>query len=133
MIFRGGFGPRFFYPIISDNNTKISCIIIFSYYNISVFLKVAEIYGFILNVLMEKKMKKVCFIFVLFTTMFLMFACGKGSELLEGGVTGDENNTSDTEATDPADTADSEATDPAADTDDPNSQDEPTEPTEPTE
>ena len=76
---------------------------------------------------MEKKMKKVCFIFAIFAAMFLMLACGKDS-LLESGVPEDENNTSDTETTDQADTndiADSEANDPAADTDDPNSQDDP--------
>ena len=69
------------------------------------------------NVLMEKMMKKVCFVFVVLAAMFLNVACD-GNTKLEDLIDTDVNDTEavDTDATDPADTADTDA-DSDADTD----------------
>ncbi len=69
--------------------------------------------GLYFNVLMEKMMKKVCFIFAIFAAMFLMLSCGSSKDLLDSA---------DTEANDQTDTVDT--TDP----NDPNNQNDPNDP-----
>ncbi len=84
--------------------------------------------GLYFNVLMEKMMKKVCFIFAIFAAIFFMVACG--SDDIKNALNDEENNTSDTVEDPDNSTNNGDENDPnnQNDPNDPNNQNDPNDP-----